>query len=310
VTTLLTGGAGLLALNWAMTMRDREHVVLGLHRRRVQLAGVRCEQLDLSTEAATLDLCRRVAPAPACIVHTAALTNVDLCEREPMLARRVNVDAARHVAKACATLGIALVHISTDHLFAGDQALQDETAPVAPRNVYGRSKADAEDAVLEAYPASLVIRTNFYGWGPSHRRSFSDTIIDSMRAGATVTLFQDAFYTPILIEPLVETVTALRVRGASGIYHVAGDERLSKHDFGVRLARRFGLDERLIVPGWLGGRPDLVSRPADMSLSNELASARIGRRMGGPDEHIERLYEQERSGYAAEVKGVGRPASE
>jgi dTDP-4-dehydrorhamnose reductase len=89
---------------------------------------------------------------------------------------------------------------------------------------------------------------------------------------------------------------------AKGVVHVSGDERLSKYDFGLRVAQRFRLDAGLIKPGLLADRPDLARRPHDMSLSNAHASRLLGRRLGGVDGHLARLYEQEQLGLAREIQ--------
>lgn len=297
---LLTGGAGLLALNWAMSARERHRVVLGLHERTACLAGVETRPIDLDT----VDGIGRCLDAvePQFVVHTAGLTSVEACEADPRLAHHVNVNLAINVALGCSTLGVPLVHISSDHLFSGEEALVDENHPVAPMNVYGRTKADAEIGVLEAHPEALVVRSNFFGWGPSYRRSFSDRILGPLRAGQSVTLFRDVFFTPILAESLVRAVHELLQRNASGIFHVSGDHRVSKCDFGLMIAQEFALDPRFIIPGLLADDKTLVQRPRDMSLSNAKVRAVLGRMLGGPKEHLARLHDQERAGFAQEMQ--------
>ena len=277
-------------------------MTLGLHEREVTLRGVTTRTTALDTVddvTRTLD-----AVAPGLMIHAAGLTNVELCESKPDLAHHVNVELASNVARACARLRIPLVHISTDHLFRGDRALVDENEPVDPQNTYGRTKAAAETRVLDGNPDALVVRTNFYGWGPRHRHSFSDLVVDSLRSGTPVTLFRDVAYTPILAELLAEAILDLVRLGATGIYHAVGDERVSKHDFGVRLARRFGLDAALIREGRLEDQAALVRRPRDMSLSNAKARGALGRPLGGVDAHLDRLHRQEQLGQAQEVQNI------
>lgn len=301
-TVFLTGGAGLLALNWAVGIRGRHRVVLGLHERVVTLAGVelRPTRLDsVDSVASALEAARA-----RIVIHCAGLTSVERCESDPDLARQVNVDLAVNVAAACARLGLRLVHISTDHLFAGERSFVDERHAVAPRNVYGRSKADAEVGVLAANPTALVIRTNFYAWGPSYRPSFSDNIIMSLRAGRPITLFEDVHYTPILAASLVRTVHELLELGASGILHVAGDDRVSKAEFGHMVAGEFGLDASLIRVSTLSDRADLVARPRDMSLSNAAVRGLVGRPLGGAREQLAALREEERTGSAREIQSL------
>lgn len=298
----ITGGSGLLALNWALALRERLPVTLGLHDRQAALASVETHPSNLDTVD---QICRTIdAIQPRMVVHTAGLTNVEKCEADPGLAQHVNVDLAVNVAVACAARGVPLVHVSTDHLFRGDEALVSEAHPPAPQNTYGRTKAEAEWRVLDAHPNSLVVRTNFYGWGPTYRRSFSDRVLDVVRRGEAVTLFADVFHTPILAEVLSLAVHELSDLRVSGIVHVVGNQRISKYEFGLKIATHFHLDPSLIRPGLLADQPELVQRPRDMSLSNHNACRILGRDLGDVDAHLQRLQEQERLGLARELQDL------
>jgi dTDP-4-dehydrorhamnose reductase len=301
-SVFVTGGAGLLGVNWAAAARKRYPVTLGLHDRTVTLRGVEARPLSLGSVD---QISREFENAGASlIVHTAGITNVESCEANPDLAREVNVRLAVNVAQACARLGISLAHVSTDHLFSEEGGLIGEDEPVSPTNVYGNTKAEAESRVLDAHPQALVVRTNFYGWGTSYRRSFSDTIIDALRARKAITLFDDVIYTPILMAALITTAHDLVDRKASGIFHVTGDDCVSKYQFGVRVAEGFGLDEGLVVAGSIKDRPELVPRPRRMSLSNHKASALLGRRIGGVNAHLAELRRQEGSEDVREIQSL------
>lgn len=296
---LITGGSGLLALNWALALRGSCDVTLGLHTRSSVFGGVKARRLSLDS----IDRLRQEMDEtePNIVIHAAGLASVEQCEDNPTLARFVNVDLAKNVATVCAEKGIALVHISTDHLFSGDRQMVGETEPVEPKNVYGMTKAEAEIRVLEAKPDALVVRTNFFGWGPTYRHSFSDLVVDALQSGREVTLFTDVYYTPILAETLALATHQLLEHKVSGICNVSGNDRISKHEFGCRLAGRFGLDSGLIKAGTLSGRTGLVSRPFDMSLSNRKLRA-CGIEVGGVDHHVDRLFQQEKCGDAREIR--------
>lgn len=301
-TVLITGGSGLLATNWALTIRDDHPVILGLHQREVSLAGVTTQTIDLES----VDGLRRSFELlhPGLVIHTAGLTNVEACEANPELAHHLNVELAATVARACADMDLSLVHISTDHLFSGEQTLVDESAPVAPVNRYARTKAEAEIQVLDNHPHALVLRTNFFAWGPSYRQSFSDMIIKALRAREELTLFEDVFFTPILVEVLVEAAHDLVTMNCEGVVHLVGDERISKFDFGQRLAKKFELDSSFIKPGLLRDHEELIDRPQDMSLSNQKASTLLGRKLGDIDDQVAGLQQQECLGIAHEVQSL------
>lgn len=298
-TILITGGSGLLALNWALTFRDKHRVVLGLHSRRIALRGADACSLDLgSVESviASIDLLQ-----PDIVIHTAGLTSVERCQSDPTLARHVNVTLAGNVAQACEKRGVALIHISTDHLFAGEKSQHDELEHASPLNVYAQTKAEAERCVAAACPAALIIRTNFYGWGTRYRDSFSDTVLQALRSGRPISLFTDVFYTPIIASVVATTCHELIDAGRSGVFNVAGDQRLSKFEFGRAVARAFRLDESLIVPGRLSEMRGLVRRPRDMSLSTKLVTGALGHGLGCVSEHLNMLRHEEDIGLASEL---------
>lgn len=299
-SVFITGGSGLLALNWAITERNAIDITLGVHERQINLYGTNVAPVNLESVSdikKSLEDCKSTW-----VIHTAGLTSVEQCELNPEFARHVNVTLAQNVAIACAQLKIPLTHISTDHLFSGDQTFVNENSLIAPINVYGKTKAEAELQVLEANPEALVIRTNFYGWGTSYRQSFSDMVLNALRANQRISLFRDVYYTPILAEVLVQLVHQLVRRGANGVFNLAGDDRLSKYDFGIRLAKEFGLDSSLIDADQIANRPLLVQRPCDMSLSNLKVTNFLGVAVGGVGEHLLCLKQQEVNGLAQELK--------
>ena len=297
---LITGGSGLLALNWAVTMREKFHINLGLHDRKVNLKDTKNILLDLDSKDALTKVFEELQPQ--LVIHAAGLTSVEDCEANPPLAKYINVDLTKNLAMVCAKLNIPMVYISTDHLFSGNESLIDEDFPVSPINVYAKTKVEAEACVQNAYPEALIIRTNFYGWGTSYRHSLSDMVINHLRAGKKISLFKDTYYTPILIEPLVHTVHELVQKKAKGIFNIVGDDRISKYDFGLILAKEFNLDNDLIDEGKIIDKPFLVNRPHDMSLSNQKVTNFVGREMGGLVQQILRLKAQEASGLAKELQ--------
>ena len=104
---------------------------------------------------------------------------------------------------------------------------------------------------------------------------------------------KNRFFTPILIYDLVSAVHELIALNASGIYNIVGDDRISKYDFGLALAREFELEKKLLEPGYDSYDHQIVRRPADMSLSNIKARNLLSRNLGGVQNHLARLRDQE-----------------
>lgn len=305
---LITGVSGLLGLNLTLMMRGRVHITGCYWRHPIALDGVGAVRVDLLEPGTVASVVDRAQPEV--VVHTAGLTGVDDCEADPDLARRLNVALAIEVAQAVHSRGIKLVHLSSDHVFSGTAPAPwhpEDEAP-SPVNIYARTKAQAEQAVRQACPQALVIRTNFYGWGSPVRTSLSDWILAGMREGRELSMFTDVFFTPILINDLGEAMFDLLAAGATGVYHIAGAERLSKFDFAHRLAEVFGIPKPRIRPASVESAGLRAPRPKDMSLSTEKVARLLGCRMPTVVEGLRRLRALEEGGWPHELAAALKAA--
>lgn len=299
---LITGGTGLLGLNWACAVRERCSVVLATHRHRCALAGVTSAQVVLDDPDSLSQVFAEVKPD--LVIHAAGLTNVDDCEANPAAAENTNVLLAKCVATACRRTGTQLVHISTDHLFAGDSPNSTEEAIPSPLNAYARTKLAAERAVAEECADALIVRTNFFGWGSRYRKSLSDWVIENLRANRPIHAFTDVFITPILIDRLAAITHLLAEQQVSGIVNVVGNDRVSKYQFATDLARTFKLPLDLVEPASVCDLSLKAPRPRDMSLSNAKLRSLIGTTVGPLGDQMRELLDQEAAGRHRELVEV------
>jgi len=299
-SVLITGGSGLLAINWARAVCNDHKVILLLHSRRISLPGITVGVALLDSLEACIEVLDKYKPD--IVIHTAGLTNVEECESNKELAQATNVDLARNISIACSNVNIQLVYISTDHLFSGKGQFTLESEPPNPMNNYARTKLQGENLVLENCSDALVVRTNFFGWGTQYRQSFSDFVLDKLRNKREVGLFSDVFFTPILISELAKKVHQLVDLKANGIFNVVGRDRISKYEFGIRLARCFGLDAALINAVSVDSYPNLVNRPKDMSLSNNKLCQTLNNNVPDLDQQIHTLKQQEAENAINQVK--------
>ena len=291
----ITGISGLLGLNAALQWRRRFDTTECYRSHPISMPEVNAVALNLEDGAATQALFDQIRPDV--VLHTAALTDVDRCELDPALAARLNVDVTRVVAEAARTVGAQLVHISTDHVFAGDRPSYDELAEPRPVNIYARTKLEAERVVHDVYPGALTVRTNFLGWGAVAPRSFLDWVVRSLAKGAPLRMFADVFITPIGVNDLLDCLFDLLDQARTGVVHVAGAERLSKYEIGVRTARTFGYRTDLIERASIDAFPLAAPRPRDLSLSTGRVSQMLGRPMPDADACLHRLRELRDAGW-------------
>lgn len=291
-TWLITGASGLLGTHLCRALASRGHKVVGFHLDHdITVDGILKHRVELLDFAAVN---HRIAEiAPDVIAHTAGLTNVDECERNEALAHRLHVEASANIAAAAVRGKARLLHISTDHLWDGTQAMVAEDAAVSPINAYARTKAAAEKAVLMAHNGASVVRTNFFGAGLPWRESSSDWTRRILATGGEINAFEDVYFTPLAVGHLVDILIELAALPVRGPLHVAGSERISKYDFALAVAKAFGLAVNGIKRGSVKQANLLAPRPKDMSLSTKLAASILKRQLPNLQQSIARLISDE-----------------
>lgn len=202
------------------------------------------------------------------VLNCIGLTNVEACENNPVEAFRINSHLPGIIANACHSSNTKLIHISTDHLFDDQNILHSEEDIVRLINVYAKSKYEGELEVLTNCPSSIICRTNFFGYGPAHRKSFSEWIEESAKNHQKIVLFNDVFITPVSGKNLAFYAHTLLENNFSGIFNISSGDKISKFDFGKFLCNKLKIPSYSIIPGSIDDRSDLVRRPKSMSLSN------------------------------------------
>lgn len=201
---------------------------------------------------------------PSAVIHCGALSKTPDCEREPGLARRINVDGTRHLAELAAE--IPLIFLSSDMVFDGRQGGYSEMDPVNPLSVYAETKVEGEQCVLKN-PRHTVVRTSLnYGASLTGNRSFNEEMMTAWAAGKTLSFFIDEFRCPIPAVVTARVLWELLNQGARGLYHAAGLERLSRWDIAECVARRH---PEIIAHRKAESRASYQGppRPADTSLN-------------------------------------------
>lgn len=209
---------------------------------------------------------------PDVVVHLLALARSDECSRQPALAQTLNVTVTERLADACNLQNIPLVFTSTDLVFDGTRGMySEEDTPIAI-NTYARTKLEAEQRVQSILAGKPHLLTIFriglsYGWGDEAHPGPAGWVLDALRSGKPVQLFQDEFRTPIYQGDVCRAITDVIQQKISGLFHLAGPERLDRYTLGMRMAEKFGLDTSLIearsVKEFQGPEP----RSADCSLN-------------------------------------------
>jgi dTDP-4-dehydrorhamnose reductase len=190
---------------------------------------------------------RRLLPLrPGMIIHTAAMTKVNECERDPRMAHAVNAAGTGNVVRAAEETGAKLVYISTDFVFPGKLLGEygEEEAP-APLSVYGKTKLEGEQAVLE-YTQGMVVRTAQV-FTPAGR-NFPNAVLSTYRERNEARVVDDEFATPTYAAHFASALVSLLPVAEGRIYHIRGPEELTYFDFARRLFVAAGYPEYAVLP--------------------------------------------------------------
>ena len=269
----ITGACGLLGAHLAAAL-SRHHRVVGFDRHPWWgTRPIALHQGDLGDARARTAFITDASPD--LLFHCAAMVNVDACEEQPEEAHYVNGTLTGLLARAVPSR-CRVVYVTTDGIFAGDKQLARETDLPCPRTVYGRSKLQGEWETQLATEHHLIVRTNFFGWSAGIKSTSAEWLHRALVSGEAVTLFDDFWFTPIYVVDLVKRLLALIAGCHTGIFHVVGRERVSKYEFGMRLAAVGGFSTVRVRRGSIADARLRAPRPRDMSLNGEKTESTLG----------------------------------
>jgi len=231
------------------------------------------EEWDVTDPAA----CRREVDGfrPDVVVHCAAYTAVDRAESEPEVARLLNVEGTRNVARACRGRGAVMVTFGTDYIFDGESTRPyREEDPANPLSVYGKTKWAAEQALREEGGGHLLVRTQWL-FGPAGR-NFIRTILEKARQGDTLRVASDQVGCPTFSRDLAGAVRKLLEAGARGTVHFSCEGETSWFGLARHVLERCGLPTASLFAARTRDLPYPAPRPAYGVLSKEKYRAITG----------------------------------
>jgi dTDP-4-dehydrorhamnose reductase len=176
-----------------------------------------------------------------------------------------------------------------------------------PINVYARTKLEGEIAVAHANPQVIIARVNLYGWSLTSKRSLGEFFFNHLSAGKNVNGFTDVYFCPLLANELGRILLHMLEKGLSGIFHVVSRECITKYEFGVRLARRFGFPEQLIRPVSVAQGGLAAARSPNLTLRTDKLTRALGEAPPGIDANLDAFYEQYLEGYPARIRQFLQP---
>jgi dTDP-4-dehydrorhamnose reductase len=254
---LITGATGTLGRAFARICRKRNLAYRLLSRQDMDIT-------DPASVERALDKYR-----PWAVVNTAGYVRVDDAERDAERCFRENAIGPAILAAACARHGVHLTTFSSDLVFDG--ALDRpyvESDTVAPLNVYGRSKAEAELRVQDKHPGALVVRTSAF-FGPWDKYNFVTLALQALERGEPFRAPCDLAVSPTYVPDLVHACLDLAIDGECGVWHLANVGTLTWVELAERAAAQAGVDASRLEAVPLDACGFAAARPRYTGLHSE-----------------------------------------
>jgi dTDP-4-dehydrorhamnose reductase len=267
---LVTGASGLIGRELCYVAEKEGHKVYSAYHKVKPEFGEAIE-LDITNRESV----RRamLATMPDCMVHLAALTDVDRCEIEKDEARKLNAYSTELIAKEAKALSTFLIYVSTDYVFDGEKGLYREEDNPQPINYYGTTKLMGEQAVRDFAAEWCIARTSTpFGRHPS-RISFPKFIIEKLSKGQGIQVVEDQYTSPTSTSNLALMLLEIAARRIKGYMHVSGATRISRLEFALLVAERMNLRKELIIATHMDSMKWRAKRPKDSSLSVKKAKS-------------------------------------
>lgn len=268
---LITGGSGFLGTRITAMLKGRYRLCSTFCSAPHGIAGCESVKLDLRSRQEVEKTVEKTAPD--IIIHAAAVSSPDLCEKDKQTARDINTGGSHTLLGAAKRAGSPrMVYISTDMVFDGEKGGYTEQDIPAASNHYGMTKREAETLFLQEYENILVLRISLqYGWGTQRSASFTDWLYTNLKKGVPCHLFTDQFRTPLYVKDTVRAIEAAGIQSnARGLYHLGGTQKTDRYSFARLFATLFDFPETLLVKSTLEQVKQGAPRPRDVSLDSSL----------------------------------------
>lgn len=266
MTVLITGVNGLLGKDIAKVMYEEGRCrVIGTGRAECKNSDIEYIKMDLTDLNALEQIAAEAAPD--ILIHCAAFTKLDDCEKDNAYAYKMNVEVTKHLAAHAKRF----VYISSDAVFGGKTGNYTETDKSDAINYYGYTKYMGEK-MAEVCDNHLIVRSSIYGYNLNDNQSIAEWGIGNLREGRQINGFSDVIFNPLYSVQLAEILLCLIQKGCTGIYHLGSKQAVSKYEFFRLCAKAIGADERLVNAASVDEINFLAKRTKNTSLCIDKAS--------------------------------------
>lgn len=236
-TLLITGADGFFASRFILYYKDKYNIIALNHK-----------AVDITCEQETISAIRSFSPAY--VVHTAAISDTSICERNPELSYNVNVKGSINVAKGCAASQAKFIYLSSDQVYNGniETGPYDEECKATPNTVYGKHKLEAENAICEIVKDAIVLRLTWLFSLPERNIKINSNIVWNIVKAALkneiITLPANEYRGITYVYDLIESFDKI-LHLPGGIYNTGSENNLSTYEVAKTILEKMGLSHRI-----------------------------------------------------------------
>lgn len=293
----ITGGTGLLGSALSFELIKKNKVVSSYHHNYISIKSNNFSSINADIcDVNSLKVIESMSPD--IIIHAAALTDLEFCEKNPKMAYKINVDGTKNILKVAENGNAKIVYICTDYIFDGERrnySYSEEDTP-SPLSVYAKTKLQGEELIKESYDNFISARTSLYGWS-LNKSSFASWIVNSLREGKRISVLSDQISSMLFTNDLANILSEMLKYNLKGVYNVASTDSMSKYKFALKIAEIFNLNKNLIEAITLDNLMENFSlsanRPKNLSLDASKIENGLGRKMPSIREGITSMKEKE-----------------
>ena len=274
---LIVGGSSLLGYKLSNIANEYE-TYSTFYKNQIQLENIKSISVNISDKKS----CEKIFDLkPDIIINSAAMTNVDYCEKFEKDAYKVNVTGTKNLAEIAESIKCKFIHISSDAIFSGkNNGFLEDDIP-EPVNVYGKTKLESEKMAHKVSDYLILRPSVIFGWIPfKHLKTreksvkpmnFALWLIKKLQNKEKISIVNDQFNTPTLADNLAENILEFIKKDLTGIFHVAGISCINRLDFSRKIAKEFGYSDNNITSCTTRELNQIAPRSLQSCLNSEKA---------------------------------------
>jgi dTDP-4-dehydrorhamnose reductase len=286
---LVTGSAGLIGTQIVKDLLDNHKQVYSCYNKTKPELGI-ITHLDLTKKDDIVNTMNRIKPDV--VIHLGAMTDVELCETETELAKKINTDATEILALESEKYNTFFVYMSTDYVFDGKVGMKKENDKTNPINFYGKSKLDGERVFKKITTPNVIVRTSTPFGLHSKKISFPIWVKKNLELEKEISVVVNQYTSPSYVPNISKMIIEIIERKITGIIHLAGATKISRYDFAVQISKIINVNKQFLKLTKMDQMDWKAQRPADSSLSVSKANKILKNKPEKIEDSLKSLFNQ------------------